>query len=373
VRSTSFRPTRRAVAFAGGALLLFGVGTNVQAGWVLVVAALLIGILVAGVVLPLRGLRGISVARRTPRTATAGEPLPVTLDVSNTSRHARALFRVSDEFCGSAYAVVGAVGPGQTRSYEANRDGARRGIHETGPCRLETGAPFGMISVRRDVLVASPTVVYPKVYDARAWRLRGPSGWPAPASVGDVSSVRDYRPGDPLRHIHWRSVARRGQLVVREFDREVQASVVVLSDVPTDPDTADAVASVASSIAIAALRDGDVSVGGRRVRAADAVLDWGARLRPDFEPSGALLEGTERADAIVYVGTPALAPVERLRSTALATSVTVVLIGGGGADAAADAAADATIAGALRASGATVDMIRCDEVEPWLTSASIAS
>jgi uncharacterized protein (DUF58 family) len=43
------------------------------------------------------------------------------------------------------------------------------------------------------------------------------------ASVGESEefvSVRDYRPGDPLRHVHWRSSARTGRLVVKEFEEE---------------------------------------------------------------------------------------------------------------------------------------------------------
>ena len=58
------RPTKRALALAGGVVALFLVGTNVQAGWVLVIAALLAGVLAVGAILPLRGLSGIVVGRR---------------------------------------------------------------------------------------------------------------------------------------------------------------------------------------------------------------------------------------------------------------------------------------------------------------------
>lgn len=345
--------------------MLFGVGTNVQAGWVLAIAALLIGILVAGLILPLRGLHGVKVGRRTPRTAVEGESVPVTIDVSNDSRRARPMFRVTDDFLGPAFAIVDSVPPSGTRSYVADRTGARRGLHEAGACVLETGFPFDVLRVRRELDVASPIVVYPKTFDAQAWRLRGPSGWPAPSSVGDVSSVRDYRPGDPLRHIHWRSVARRGQLVVREFDREVRATTAVFADVPDDPDTADAVATVACSIALVALRDGEVVVGGDLMRSADAVLDWGARLAPGSGGVEERLAGMSDADAVVYVGPHELAPIEPLRSIASARSVSVVLVNES------HVASDA--ANALRAAGATVAVVARDEVETWFESGCRAS
>jgi uncharacterized protein (DUF58 family) len=42
-------------------------------------------------------------------------------------------------------------------------------------------------------------------------------------SVGDsqeFTALREYRPGDPVRHIHWRSFARLGEPVVKEFQDE---------------------------------------------------------------------------------------------------------------------------------------------------------
>jgi uncharacterized protein (DUF58 family) len=354
-------PTKRAVALFGGALLLFAVGTNVQAGWVLAVAALLIGILIAGVLMPLRGLTGVTVTRAVPRTAVAGDRVPVTLGVENRSSGTRSLFRVTDDFCGRAFAIVGSLAPRQSRTYQADREGARRGVHRSGVCELQTGAPFGVLRVNKRVELESPIVVYPKTYDASAWRLRGPSAFPAPSSVGDVSSVRDYRPGDPLRHIHWRSVARRGRLVVREFDRETQATTAIVADVPSDPDVADAVASVACSIANAALRDGEVTLGGSRTRSSDAVLEWGARLAADGERSSAQLDGADRAEAVIYTGTASLAPVDRLRGVASSTSLNAVLIteaDGDGADA---------VAAQLRGSGGQVAVLRPDEVEAWIS------
>ena len=40
-----------------------------------------------------------------------------------------------------------------------------------------------------------------------------------------ASGVREYVPGDPMKRIHWPSTARRGQLIVKEFEQDPQAEV----------------------------------------------------------------------------------------------------------------------------------------------------
>lgn len=42
--------------------------------------------------------------------------------------------------------------------------------------------------------------------------------------------IREYRPGDPLRHVHWRSTARTGKVVVKEFEAGSQATVALVID-----------------------------------------------------------------------------------------------------------------------------------------------
>jgi uncharacterized protein (DUF58 family) len=359
------RPTRRAVAIGGGALLLFGVGTNVQAGWVLVVAALLLGVLIVGLILPTRSLKGITVTRTVPVRSFSGQPVPVRLHVTNAARSMRVLLHFDDDFLGRSHVAVDTIGSGATRTYEASRTGARRGVHDSGTVVLESGAPFGVLTVKQTSRIASPIVVYPAVYSAEAWVLRGPAGWPAPSALGDVSTVRDYKSSDPLRHIHWRSTAKRGQLMVREFDREVHASTAVFADVPADLDHADAVATIASSIALSALRDGEVSVGGTRARTPDAVLDWGARLVPTAPFETSPLERHQSADAVVYVGTASLTPVDRLSSLASTSSVSAVIVD--------DGPSTDAVAGRLRGSGASVAVVAPEAVREWFEGGCRAS
>ena len=48
---------------------------------------------------------------------------------------------------------------------------------------------------------------------------------------GEFLNLRDYEPGDDLRHVHWRSTARRGQLMVRQNEARRRTPVLVMLDV----------------------------------------------------------------------------------------------------------------------------------------------
>lgn len=368
----NLRPTKRALGLAVGALVLFGVGTSVQAGWVLAIAALLAGFLIAGVLLPIRGLSGIAVARNVPARAVAGEPVSVTLTVANRGRGSRGLIRVSDDFCGRGAAVVTWLRPGEAREFVTQRSGTRRGVYEGGLAVVETGVPFGVARTRRRDHVGSTLVVHPKVYDVSRGIWEALSARRAPMVTDEASSVREYQPGDPLRSIHWRSVARKGHLVVREFDVHHRAGVTVAVSVPEDPDAADAVASIACSFAMSAqldgsevrlvsAHDGDVHV--ISARTSGQVLDWGARLAPARPGFAAVLDAARhaRVETVVCVCGSDELPTDRLSALASGRSVFVITVG------------DEVQAASWADRGIRVASVAPSEVESWFESRSAVS
>lgn len=60
---------------------------------------------------------------------------------------------------------------------------------------------------------------------------------------GEIRQIREYREGDPVRHIHWNQTARTGRLWVKEYEREAKGSVRLFLDPcgeqMSDPDGAD--------------------------------------------------------------------------------------------------------------------------------------
>jgi uncharacterized protein (DUF58 family) len=79
------RLRKRAAGLLLGAAVLFLIGTNVQAGWLYVIAALLLGALAAGLVLPFAALRGLSIELAAPEEAEQSVATIVELRVRGTA------------------------------------------------------------------------------------------------------------------------------------------------------------------------------------------------------------------------------------------------------------------------------------------------
>jgi uncharacterized protein (DUF58 family) len=110
-----------------------------------------------------------------------------------------------------------------------------------GRYRIETAAvvedAFGLERSERPLTEAGALIVYPRLTelerlfsetgeharDGRRLLLQRPSGF-------DLHSVRDYVEGDSLRKVHWRSTARRGQLMVKELEDSPRDDVAVVLD-----------------------------------------------------------------------------------------------------------------------------------------------
>ncbi|MDF2441157.1 MAG: hypothetical protein JWN98_2141 [Abditibacteriota bacterium] len=94
--------------------------------------------------------------------------------------------------------------------------------------------------ITRDIVVGPAMIVAP---EARAWLQTGgvSGGMDATATLGQGDEVRGTRPyhaGDDLRFVHWKTTARRGELVVREFHRTARNQCVVVWDGALDAATA---------------------------------------------------------------------------------------------------------------------------------------
>jgi len=114
---------------------------------------------------------------------------------------------------------------------------------------------------------------------------------PRAGSGNELFGIREYRAGDSLRRIHWRSSARHGELVVREYEPPgLQTLAILLDPSPPTREVADQVARIAASEAWDCIREGGrVAVwapGCEPLQSRDLwdLLEWLARY--PFSPSG---------------------------------------------------------------------------------------
>lgn len=113
----------------------------------------------------------------------------------------------------------------------------QRGRFALGPTTVVSGDPFGLFHTSRHFPAEESLVVLPTIYEIAAFPAAPgilPGGRTIRRKSSDVTphaaSVREYAPGDPLKSIHWATTARRGKLMVKEFEQDPQAEVWIFLD-----------------------------------------------------------------------------------------------------------------------------------------------
>lgn len=143
--------------------------------------------------------------------------------------------------------LEGAIPPGQSREVRLELTPLRRGLLRLETLLVARTDPLGLCRGFVRVRVPQTLLVLPRRYRLPPLALPGhekyQQGGVAQAShVGqseEFVALRDYRRGDPLRHIHWRSWARVGRPVVREFEDEFFVRHALVLDTFVDAEQSD--------------------------------------------------------------------------------------------------------------------------------------
>jgi len=201
----------------------------------LVVAVLLTVALLAAVVFVLGRFRYAVVLDLAQQRVTVGDRAVGRLDVKNDS--ARPLLPSVMELPvgqGMATFPVPRLRPGASHEEIFTVPTHRRSVISVGPVRSVRADPLGLL--RREVVWTEPEelFVHPRVKNlagSSTGFLKDLEGRvTTDISNSDVSfhALRDYVPGDDRRHIHWKTTARTGQLMVRQFEETRRSHLAVL-------------------------------------------------------------------------------------------------------------------------------------------------
>jgi uncharacterized protein (DUF58 family) len=176
-----------------------------------------------------------------PQVVPAGQPARVRLSLRNDGRMPTGALRIEEQV---PYAlgsrprfVLEGIEHGWRGSVEYPVRAETRGRYELGPMSVRVGDPFGLVELTRAFRTTTPLVVTPRTVPLPAIPLTGSltgSGDQRPrafagGSAEDVT-VREYRRGDDLRRVHWRSSARVGELMVRREEQPWQTRATVFLD-----------------------------------------------------------------------------------------------------------------------------------------------
>ncbi|NKZ09233.1 DUF58 domain-containing protein, partial [Actinomadura latina] len=227
----------------------------VAAGATAIVCAVVLGerdLLRAGVlvlVLPLLCMLAVSrtryrlaCARRLePARLPVGHEARVDLRLENVSRLPSGVLMVEDRvpyaLGGRARFVLERIEPHGSRQLGYRIRSDVRGRYRAGPLTVRLADPFGMVELVRsfslsDTLTVTPAIVpLPHGRLSGAWTGGGDSVARAVSAAGeDDVAPREYRHGDDLRRVHWRSTARHGELMVRREEQHFQSSGTLFLD-----------------------------------------------------------------------------------------------------------------------------------------------
>lgn len=157
----------------------------------------------------------------------------------------------------------------------------RRGVVDVGPMSLARSDPLGVLRRelrwpdRQTVFVHPVTTPLPAASQGEVHDLEGLPSTDVVAADLSFHAIREFVQGDSLRHVHWRSTAKAGRLMVREYEESRRSRLAVLLALTeadfVDDDELELAVSVAASLAAQGIRDGrdmDVAVGDEPPRVA---------------------------------------------------------------------------------------------------------
>ncbi len=139
-------------------------------------------------------------------------------------------------------AVLPALASGGRTSVKLTLTPRRRGRIELDGLVLARAEPLGLVKGLVRIAAPARVMALPKRYRLPQLELAGgrrfqQGGVTLASHVGDsgeFASLRDYRPGDPLQRVHWKSYARTGKPVVREYQDEFFERHCLVLDTSTD-------------------------------------------------------------------------------------------------------------------------------------------
>jgi uncharacterized protein (DUF58 family) len=199
--------------------------------------------------------------RRVAGPVFAQAPFGVDVEVTNPRRKVQVGLRLDD--AGTHHALgwfVARLGKGETARFRGEVTVPRRGRYALGPFVAVSGYPFGLARRRTVLAPAEELLVLPRLgrlHHGRVRRFLAPARAASarqrhhprrhPTAQADFHGLRPFRSGDSPHWIHWRTSARCGELMVREFEDLPSDDLIVVLDLEPVKD-AEAAISLCATI-----------------------------------------------------------------------------------------------------------------------------
>ncbi len=219
----------------------------------------------------LHGLAGLLFLRVTismpARTVVCGETLAVSYKLQNKSIFSFPSVELQSSITGNPIfgetkAMSFSLSGKESIQWDAGFETRRRGVYKTGSVRMTVKNIYGIGEFSKVFSGSLSLTVYPRILRLRSLAVGATrqSGElvvtdPLCRSPNELSDLGFWKPGDSLKHIHWKASARSGQWLVKNYEMRGDSEVTVVidgcsADYPHDPGRIleDSVVSLAASV-----------------------------------------------------------------------------------------------------------------------------
>ncbi len=226
-----WRPTREGVLWSVAAIAMILAGSYKLINLLILLGYFMLVLLALNAWLARRSAYRIQLQRARSEPVFAGSESARFMTVTNTATRNTSITVFEKSAAHRVEVFVPVLAPGETRNVTVPLQPAKRGVYHTSPLLVIAGYPFGLINYAVAAEAAEDLVVLPTLGTVdgtmlRRWLIRVGAGdnfsrrpvRRQSTQAADVRGLRNYRPGDSPRDIHWRSSAKHNELMVREYD-----------------------------------------------------------------------------------------------------------------------------------------------------------
>lgn len=272
-----WRLTRSGTGLAAMLLLLGVVAANPGLNLLLLLFGLGVGLLLFNGLAARKQIASVEIRRVMPDVAAVHRPAEIRYNITNKSIRlaVHGLWVVDDPGGGrmappllAGYAET--VPPQSTATVHVTVTPQRRGIQHLGHMYIASRFPYGLVNRLRRMEGVDSLLVWPALWrphaewlsrTVRALQVQAANVKGSKPGADEFFGIREYRPGDNTRWIHWRRSASHDRVMVREMAQASPGHVTIaletrVSGRPCDAPTLDDLVSAAASLACDALERG---------------------------------------------------------------------------------------------------------------------
>ncbi len=221
------RFTRTGAFFTAGAFAVGFAAINTGNNLLYLLLGAMLGFIAVSSWLSEQVIGEIRVRRFTPRGVTVGNPLRIQYQVRNARKRIPAFALEIGEADLPGEAFLPFLAAGESTSARSRNHFVRRGVFPLDTVTVSTSFPFGLFRKSRSLHLPGEIVVWPRTdrrvrtpHPLQGHALR--AGTLAQGGVGprgEYRGLRGHRPGDDPKDIHWRTTARLGQPMIKEYEQ----------------------------------------------------------------------------------------------------------------------------------------------------------